>query len=215
MLQASEPGCVNGVKEDESDPYVMKLPTSFVLGAIASLLLLAAWTSTPFTSSAHTPVTAAACAEMDPDPPVYYAIDLVPTRKVPGARMAEGQGDVTFATSPFGVSISENGQYVYNLSVAMENVRLGEDKALDIWVTTPNLDQIRHIGRLDDELRTTGKVDWNKFLVVVTLESSSQEPGATWTGPIVARGMSRSGLMHTMAGHGPFESEPCAVYGYR
>lgn len=193
----------------------MKIPAFPVLGAIASLLLLAAWTSTPFPSSAHAPVTTAACAEMDPDPPVYYAIDLVPTRKVPGARMAEGQGDVTFATSPFGVSVSENGQYVYNLSVAMANVRLGEGEALDVWVTTPNLDQIRHLGRLDDELKTVGTVDWNKFLVVVTLESSSQEPGATWTGPIVTRGMSRSGLMHTMAGHGPFQAEPCAVYGYR
>ena len=35
-----------------------------------------------------------------------------------------------------------------------------------------------------------------------------------WTGPIVIRGMSRSGMMHTMAGHGPFEEENCAAYGY-
>jgi len=35
-----------------------------------------------------------------------------------------------------------------------------------------------------------------------------------WTGPVVMRGMSRSGLMHTMAGHGAFEQENCAAYGY-
>jgi hypothetical protein len=29
------------------------------------------------------------------------------------------------------------------------------------------------------------------------------------------RGMSRSGRMHTLAGHGPFEAEPCAKYGFR
>jgi hypothetical protein len=28
------------------------------------------------------------------------------------------------------------------------------------------------------------------------------------------RGMSRSGMMHTMAGHGPFQQENCARYGY-
>ncbi len=201
----------------------MKLPAFPVLGAAGTLLFLAAWTSlpaplgTPHAASSGTHALSAAitCPAVDPDPPVYYAIDLVTTRKVPGARMAEGQGNVTFATSPFGVSISENGQYVYNLSITMENVRLRADQALDVWVTTPNLDEIRHIGRLNEQLQTTGKVEWNKFLVVVTLESAGQEPGDMWTGPIVARGMSRSGLMHTMAGHGPFQTEPCAVYGYR
>ncbi|MDE2875730.1 MAG: hypothetical protein OXU69_07275 [Gemmatimonadota bacterium] len=31
---------------------------------------------------------------------------------------------------------------------------------------------------------------------------------------VVIRGMSRSGMTHTMAGHGPFEEENCAAYGY-
>jgi len=193
----------------------MNIPSFAVPGVACALLLVIAWMHEPVTSRAHAPAAVMSCVDVDPDPPVYYAIDLVPTRKVPGARMAEGQGDVTFATSPFGVSISENGQYVYNLSVAMKNVTLKEGKALDVWVTTPNLDQVKHLGRLDEAFRTVGSVDWNKFLVVVTLESATADPGSTWTGPIVARGMSRSGLMHTMAGHGPFQSEPCAVYGYR
>ena len=66
---------------------------------------------------------------------------------------------------------------------------------------------------LDDTHRIQGEAGWNKFLVVVSLE---EEPEAVerWSGPIVLRGMSRSGMMHTMAGHGPFASEPCATYGY-
>ena len=41
-----------------------------------------------------------------------------------------------------------------------------------------------------------------------------EEPTDIWSGPVVMRGMSRSGLMHTLAGHGPYEKEPCAKYGF-
>ena len=60
----------------------------------------------------------------------------------------------------------------------------------------------------------SGEVGWNKFLVVITLEPEDDPEAATWSGPIVLRGMSRSGAMHTMAGHGPFQEENCAAYGY-
>ena len=60
----------------------------------------------------------------------------------------------------------------------------------------------------------TGQVAWNKFLGVITREPADATP-ETWQGPIIMRGMSRSGRMHTMAGHGPFEAEPCAKYGYK
>jgi hypothetical protein len=50
--------------------------------------------------------------------------------------------------------------------------------------------------------------------VIITLEPSADDLGERWQGPVVLRGMSRSGMMHTMAGHGPFETEPCAVYGF-
>ncbi|HZD06335.1 MAG TPA: hypothetical protein VE173_15600, partial [Longimicrobiales bacterium] len=59
-----------------------------------------------------------------------------------------------------------------------------------------------------------GRSSWNKFLVVVTLEPTDGSDASTWSGPIVLRGMSRSGAMHTMAGHGPFQQEKCAAYGY-
>ncbi|MDE2997215.1 MAG: hypothetical protein OXT73_10865 [Bacteroidota bacterium] len=147
----------------------------------------------------------------DPD---YYRIDLVTTRKVSGARLAEGFGEVTYASSPFGVSVSPSGTYLMDIHVKVDKVRLAEDKILAAWVTTPNLDRIVSLGALDENLQVKGQTDFNKFLLVVTLEPADQVIGDMWTGPVVVRGMSRSGLMHTMAGHGPFESEPCAVYGY-
>ena len=50
--------------------------------------------------------------------------------------------------------------------------------------------------------------------MVVTLESSDDPDQTMWTGPIVFRGASRSGMMHTMVGHGPLQQENCAAYGY-
>ncbi|MGD2070011.1 MAG: hypothetical protein PVI57_15165, partial [Gemmatimonadota bacterium] len=59
-----------------------------------------------------------------------------------------------------------------------------------------------------------GRVEWNKFLVVITLETVDDPSADAWSGPIALRGMSRSGKMHTMAGHGPFQQENCAAFGY-
>ena len=57
-------------------------------------------------------------------------------------------------------------------------------------------------------------MSWNKFIVLITLESSDDPAQRMWAGPIVFRGMSRSGMMHTMVGHGPLVQENCAAYGY-
>lgn len=128
--------------------------------------------------------------------------------------MANGTTKVTHAPSPFGVALSAEGTYVVNLVLEMKNADLSPDRQLVAWVTTPQLDQVQLLGAFDQNMQISGSTDWNKFLLVVTAEPAGSKLGASWTGPVVARGMSRSGLMHTMAGHGPFETEPCAVYGF-
>jgi hypothetical protein len=70
------------------------------------------------------------------------------------------------------------------------------------------------LGTLDENFQVAGTASWNKFLVVITLEAVDDPVAKRWSGPIAFRGMSRSGMMHTMAGHGPFEQENCAAYGY-
>ena len=82
------------------------------------------------------------------------------------------------------------------------------------WVTTREIDRVVRMSTLDDDLQASGSVSWNKFIVVVTLESSDDPDQTMWTGPIVFRGASRSGMMHTMVGHGPLQQENCAAYGY-
>jgi hypothetical protein len=122
--------------------------------------------------------------------------------------------DVTFRPSPFGIALSPTGEYVYDLSLRIDELAPARGGAYVGWVTTPDLSKVVRLGTLDESHRIGGQVAWNKFLVVISLE---ENPGAAerWSGPIVLRGMSRSGMMHTMAGHGPFASEPCAVYGYQ
>ncbi len=143
----------------------------------------------------------------------YYAIDLIPTRRVPAARQAEGSVRLTFVPSPFGVAVDPNGSYRYNLDVQVNRLGPVPGHEYTVWLSTPNLKEVVRLGPLSREGHIAGSVSWNKFLVIITLEPEGSAP-VRWTGPVVMRGLSRSGLMHTMAGHGPFEQEPCTVYGY-
>ena len=146
--------------------------------------------------------------------PDYYQFPMVSTKRVPGTGNASGVGEVVFAQSPFGVALGEDGSYHYDFKVRFERLKPARGGVYVVWTTTPELDQIVLAGELADPVAFSGKVAWNKFLVVVTLEPAFDPDATMWTGPIVIRGMSRSGMMHTMAGHGPFEEENCAAYGY-
>lgn len=150
----------------------------------------------------------------EPGAPGYYAVELVPTGRVPGTRTVTGQAVATFPDNAFGLQLGSDGQYVYDLEVIATDLPTPGAGVYAVWLTTPRLDRIAYLGALDATLRLRGRVPWNKFLVVVTLEPAASELSDTWTGPVVMRGMSRSGRMHTMAGHGPYQTEPCAVYGY-
>jgi hypothetical protein len=159
---------------------------------------------------------AAVCVAPDDDGPDYYAIDLVPTSTIPGLKRADGVGRVSYAKTPFGISISPEGNYVYDLNIDIDKLRAApEGHHYVAWVATSSLDQVQRIGPLDAEHEAQGQVQWNKYIVVITLERTDAPADASmWRGPIALRGLSRSGLMHTMAGHGPFQQEPCAQYGY-
>ncbi len=147
-------------------------------------------------------------------PPEYYTFPLVSTRRVPGSGRATGIGQLTFAPSPFGFALSPEGSYRYRIRLTIDRLAAPTAGSYVVWVTTPELDRIELAGELDDRHAMDVEVDFNKFLVVITLEDAYDPEAAVWSGPIVLRGMSRSGMMHTMAGHGPFEQENCAAYGY-
>ena len=147
--------------------------------------------------------------------PEYYAIELVGTKNIPGTGLAIGRAEVSVsASSPFSVVLTEDGSYRYDVHVSLERMRPPRRGVLVAWVTTNDLTQVQRLGVLDERLQLVGTSLWNKFLVVITLEAEDDPSAERWAGPIAFRGMSRSGMMHTMAGHGPFQQENCAAYGY-
>jgi hypothetical protein len=145
---------------------------------------------------------------------------MVTTRNVPGTARLRGRAEVTFVRgSPFGVSVSADGSYAYDVRLALDNLpEPPGDGAWAVWLTKSDLSEVTFAGTLEAGSEFLGRVGWNKFLAIVTLESPEAlavEGGPRrWQGPVVTRGMSRSGMMHTMAGHGPFQQENCAAFGY-
>lgn len=159
-------------------------------------------------------VSGASASSLAPAGPEYYQFPLVSTRRVPGTGRASGLGEVSFPSSPYGVALATDGSYRYDFTVRIERLAPAHAGAYVVWTATPELDQVALAGMLSDAADFQGQVAWNKFLVVVTLEPAFDPAATTWRGPVVMRGMSRSGMMHTMAGHGAFEEEKCAAYGY-
>lgn len=156
----------------------------------------------------------------DPVPPAYYVVSLVRTPHHSGMGSARGVGELLFAPSPFGISLTADGSYLYRLRLTLEGLPVRRNHEYQVWITTPEVDRVESLGSLSGDGTLLGEVSWNKFVIVVTLEPTTAdgaERGAKemWTGPIVMRGMSRSGKMHSMAGHDPFQDqESCAAYGY-
>ncbi|MDR9418724.1 hypothetical protein [Gracilimonas sp.] len=159
----------------------------------------------------------------EPGPPIqcvdtgsdYYTIDLVTTKNIPGTGQATGKAVMKFSPNPFGISITKDGSFRHQLDIQINKANKPEEGTFVAWVTTPSLDKIKMIGPLDENMEVSGTVEWNKYIVVITLEEETPDPNTNmWSGSIAFRGLSRSGLMHTMAGHGPFAQEPCAKYGY-
>ena len=146
----------------------------------------------------------------------YYNITMSATRSAPGAR---GYVTKTFAASPFGIAVTADGRYIYDVHVKVEGLRGPPATEYTVWVAPPNLSPIVRLGVLDENFELSGQVDFNKLIMFVTAErpgssiadngDGGSAGGNVWKGPILMQGISRSGMMHSAAGHGPFEVENC------
>lgn len=131
-----------------------------------------------------------------------HRVDLGSTSNAPGA---SGWMDLRFGDAPHGVAVTDDGSYRYEVSVHVTSVppNRGGERTLVAWAATPNLDRHVNLGPVGDDGVVEGEVSWNKFLVFVSAETSAEVE--TWQGPILLTGMSPSGNMHTMAGHGIYQ----------
>jgi len=139
-----------------------------------------------------------ACAGPDP-----FEVRLVPTAHANGAA---GIVRLRFADSPFGVTVTADGHHHYEATLNATGLG-ARTAALVAWAATPELDRVQRLGRLDEAGRLDARITFNKFLVFVTEETDPDVE--RWRGRILLRGISPSGRMHTMAGHGPFSGESC------
>ena len=147
-------------------------------------------------SALMSPAPPPACPEATASTsPAQICQPLIPVK---AAGAAIGRMHLRRAVSPFGAMVTEDGRYRYDVRLEIRNLDLDPDLYYLVWAITPDLDQRKKLGLLAQDLTARGQVDWNRFMVVVTVERSADVE--TWSGPILFSASSPSGKMQTMAG---------------
>jgi hypothetical protein len=136
-----------------------------------------------------------------------YDIKLFST---PTAPTASGDARLVFAASPFGVAVTPDGRARYDVEISASGLpapaTLGPYTAYVAWETTPDLAGWTRLGPVTNGRNTVGPLDLNKFLLVVTAESSATS--ATHAGPTVLHGTSPSGYLQAFLTHPLFRGNP-------
>jgi hypothetical protein len=171
-----------------------------VVGGASTALTALAFTWGPPTTPVRALRGAARACRLAANP--YYTFPLDPAR----ATGASGIVKVSFSDSPFGVAMTPDGHYTYSLDITTSGLPKLDAGTYVVWATPPNLNPILRLGPLGSDGRLLAQVDLNKFILIVSAETSAKT--ARWSDPIMLRGISRSSLMHSFMGHGPFEG-PC------
>ena len=162
---------------------------------------------TAFTSPAADSLCAARTTLADPS---LYCLPLLSTDLAPSA---EGTAVLRLASSPFGLAVSRDGrtqlQVALTISGLPEPQSLGPYRTFVAWATTPELAPIIRLGPVSNGRTEVGPIDLERFLIMVSAESSPV--ATTRTGPLVLRGSSPSLLI---APHGVTELPPQAASGH-
>ena len=134
-------------------------------------------------------------------------VKLSGTQSAPGSR---GSMTLTQPGSPFEITVDEGGFQTFDIEIHVDQMRKRRGAVYVVWAAKPELDEWMQLGTLSEENRLEARVAWNQFLVFVSEEASADVE--RWQGPIMLTGLSPSGRLHTMAGHGPFEGMNCQLY---
>ena len=123
-----------------------------------------------------------------------YCMRLVP---VPELRRLSGAVELHRAPSPFTVTVSAEGIFVYQPVIALHGLpkpsTLGPYAAYVAWAATSNfVDEVK-LGPVREGRTPVGRIAFNQFIVLITAERSGDV--RTRSGPIVLRAMSPSWLV--------------------
>jgi hypothetical protein len=130
-----------------------------------------------------------------------WDMKLFPSTAAPNA---SGQARLVYAASPFGVAVTADGRARYDIQVKAAGLPApsaigGGYHAYVAWAATPDLSQWRRLGTIANGNSTVGSAEFNKFLFVVTAESSATP--AAHHGPTVLHGSSPSAWLQNFLTH--------------
>ena len=132
-----------------------------------------------------------------------YDIQLHNTARTPNAH---GAARLVFAESPFGVAVTADGHASYDVQLTVsglpEPATLGAYKAYVAWGVTTDLKQWRRLGTVANGSSTVGRVEYNKFMLVIAAESDSVV--VKHAGPVVLSGTSPSSFLQMFLAHPMF-----------
>jgi hypothetical protein len=132
-----------------------------------------------------------------------YDIQLKNTPRTPNAR---GTARLVFAESPFGVAVTADGHASYDVQLTLSGLpepsTLGAYKAFVAWGVTTDLKQWRRLGVVANGNSTVGRVEFNKFMLVIAAESDSVVE--KHAGPVALSGTSPSSFLQMFLTHPMF-----------
>jgi hypothetical protein len=136
-----------------------------------------------------------------------FDIALFNTPKAPDAK---GQARLVFAPSPFGVAVTADGRASYDVQIEAAGLpdpsSLGGYSAYVAWAVTTDLKQWNRLGSVTNGSSTVGRAELNKFLLVISAESSATPK--QHSGPTVLHGTSPSGWLQSFLSHPLFRGIP-------
>lgn len=136
-----------------------------------------------------------------------FDIALLNTPKSPEAK---GHAVLVYADSPFGVAVTSDGRATYDVRIEASGLpdpkSLGDFTTYVAWATTTDLSKWYRLGAVTNGTTTVGKIELNKFLLVVTAEAGPTPK--EHAGPTVLHGISPSGWLQTFLSHPLFRGLP-------
>ena len=134
----------------------------------------------------------------------------IPLFATPKAPAAQGHARLVFASSPFGVAVTQDGHASYDVQVTASGLpdpsSLGDYRAYVAWAASTDLAAWVRLGAVRNGTTTVGQAEMNKFLLVITAEADSA-PSAH-AGPTVLHGTSPSGWLQSFLTHTLFRGVP-------